>query len=286
MIKQMVRLMPNCRMHSWAIPEIPHLECFRAVGFVHEYPRHSHRTWAIGVVDDGIGGIWHRGTNERVGPGMLIAVAPGVVHTGYPLQRCGMSHSTLYLDHALVKNILPEVVGSLVFPQIGIEDLHLARRLRNLCRTLELGGPLLAVETKLLSDLRCLFVRHARINVRQQAGAEPRHITVIQEYLRASLRRNVSLGDLAGLTGLSKAYIIRSFRRFVGMPPYEWFLQRRIEAAKERLQKGERICDLAMDLGFADQSHFHRRFRRFTGMTPATYAEGHYRSRRTNAQPG
>jgi AraC-like DNA-binding protein len=273
-------------MHSWAVPEIPHLECFRTVGFVQEYPRHSHSTWAIGVVDEGIGGIWHQGTNERVGPGMLIAVSPGVVHTGYPLQTCGISHSMLYLEDALLKNALPDLVGSPAFPQIGIEDLQLAHGLRSLCRTLELGGPALAVETKLLSDLRCLFVRHARVSVRQQAGAEPRHIAVIQEYLRANLRRNVSLGELAGLTGLSRAYMIRSFRRIVGMPPYEWFLQLRIEAARQRLKKGDRICDLAIDLGFADQSHFHRRFKRLTGMTPSTYAEGHYRSRQTKAPPG
>ncbi len=60
------------RVLSWTVPEIPHLECFRAVGFVHGYPRHSHSTWAIGVVDEGTAGIWYRGANELVGPGGII----------------------------------------------------------------------------------------------------------------------------------------------------------------------------------------------------------------------
>jgi AraC-like DNA-binding protein len=275
--------MPASMMRSWTVPGIPHLECFRSVGFVREYPRHSHSTWAIGVVDQGTAGIWYRGTNELVGPDGLIAVNPGAVHTGYPLQEGGISHSMLYLDDELVREALEGISTLPMFAHTSFPDTDLASRLRTTCRSLERDSPCLAVETKLLSHLSCLFLRHARVNVRQQTGSEPRHVARIQEYLRANLRRNVTLNELAGLTGLSKAYLIRSFRRAVGMPPYEWLLQLRIQEARRRLQNGDRICDLAIELGFADQSHFHRRFRRLTGMTPFAYASGHYRSRQKNA---
>lgn len=281
----MESIVPTSRMRSWTMPEIPHLECFRAVGFVHGYPRHSHSTWAIGVVEQGIAGIWHRGVIERIGPGELLAVNPGAVHTGYPLRKSGISHSTLYLGDELVKDVLLGSAALPAFPQISIQDSDLASRLRSLCRSLELGDPCLEVETNLFSDLSCMFARHARISVRQQIGTEPRHIALIQEYLRANLCRNVALSELAGITGLSKAYVIRSFRRIVGMPPYEWLLQMRIERARKSLQKGHPISDLAIELGFADQSHFHRRFKRVTGMTPASYAKGHYRSRQENTLP-
>ena len=227
------------------------------------------------MVDEGTAGIWYRGANELVGPGELIAVNPGAVHTGYPLQRGGISHSTLYLDDELVKEVLPGITALPAFPQTTITDSDLALRLRSTCRSLELGGPFLAVETKLFSDLSCLFFRHARVNVCEHTGAEPRHVIRIQEYLRANLRRNVALNELAELTGLSKAYLIRSFRRIVGMPPYEWLLQLRIEEARQRLQNGDRICDLAIELGFADQSHFHIRIKRLIGITTSVYAGGH-----------
>ena len=281
----MANLMLTSRMRSWMVAEIPHLECFRGVGFVHEYPRHSHSTWAIGIVDEGTGGIWHRGSNESLGPGTVIAVNPGTVHTGYPLQKTGISHSMLYVGDELVRNVLSDAAASPIFPQASIQDSDLAFRLCGVCRLLESGGSTLAVETKLFAVLSCLFVRHAHVCVRQETGVEPRHIAVIQEYLRANVRRNVALSELARLTGLSKAYLIRSFCRVVGMPPYAWLIQLRIDMARERLKKGTRICDLALELGFADQSHFHRRFKQLTGMTPAAYAEGHYRSRQGQAQP-
>jgi AraC-like DNA-binding protein len=271
--------MQSCVTRSWTVPEIPDLECFRVVNFVHEYPRHSHATWAIGVVDDGTGGIWYRGANERGGPGELITINPGEVHTGYPLQRGGISYSMLYIGEKLMKEILPGITELPTFSGIAVQDSTLALKLRRLCRLLEFARPSLRTETQLLAQLRRLFVRHARAWVRQPSGNEPGQARAIKEYLRANVHRNVRLNELAALTGLSKAYVIRSFRRVVGMPPYEWLLQLRIEEARKRLQKGSSISDLAMELGFADQSHFHRRFKSVTGMTPATYAQGHYHSR-------
>jgi AraC-like DNA-binding protein len=271
--------MPSCITRSWAVPEIPHLECFRTAGFLHEYPRHSHSTWAIGVVDHGIGGIWYRGANQRGGPGEIIAINPGEVHTGYPLQKGGIGYSMLYIAHELVKEILPGFTTMPAFPSVAIQDSALAQSLRHLCRALEFGSPSLGIETQLLSTLASLFSRHAHANPPQWTGHESAHVARIREYLRANLRRNVRLNELAALTGLSKAYVIRSFRRLVGMPPYEWLLQVRIEEARKLLRKGRPISELAIDFGFADQSHFHRRFKRITGMTPAAYAEGHFRSR-------
>lgn len=271
--------MQSCVTRSWTVPEIPDLECFRVVNFVHEYPRHSHATWAIGVVDDGTGGIWYRGADERGGPGELIAINPGEVHTGYPLQKGGVSYSMLYIGEDLVKEILPGVRELPMFPGIALRDSLLAPKLRRVRRALEFGEPCLEVETQLLSNLGQVFLRHARACVRQPEGRESRHVGLIQQYLRANLHRNVALNELVTLTGLSKAYVIRSFRRVVGMPPYEWLLQLRIEEARKRLQKGGSISDLAIELGFADQSHFHRRFKSVTGMTPAAYAQGHYPSR-------
>ena len=191
----------------------------------------------------------------------------------------------LYVDEELVKDVLPGVTAWPAFPQISIHDSDLAFRLLSLCRSLEFGDPCLAVETNLLSYLRCMFLKHAHSCVGMQigTGTEPRHVALIQEYLRANLCRNVALSELARITGLSKAYVIRSFRRIVGMPPYEWLLQLRVEQARKSLQRGHPISDVAMELGFADQSHFHRCFKRLTGMTPANYAAGHYRSRQENA---
>jgi AraC-like DNA-binding protein len=86
---------------------------------------------------------------------------------------------------------------------------------------------------------------------------------------------------LALLTGLNRAYLIRSFTRSVGMPPYTYLTQIRVDRAKERLAAGGTPADTALAVGFADQSHLNRHFKKLTGTTPRLYRLGHYRSRNT-----
>jgi AraC-like DNA-binding protein len=55
------------------------------------------------------------------------------------------------------------------------------------------------------------------------------------------------------------------------MPPHEYQLQVRIARAKSALRTGSPIAQVALDMGFADQSHFTRVFKRLVGGTPAQY---------------
>jgi AraC-like DNA-binding protein len=277
---------PRQAARAWATPEISDLECFRAERLAHEYGRHFHSTWSVGVVDRGVGGMWYRGANHLAASGELFAIAPGEVHTGYPVHEEGLTYSILYVGDALLSETLRDSTQSPTVAPAPIRDPALAIRLRTLCRALEFTPAALAVDCELLEVLRCFFARHGRARAPVPPGRESAHIERIKEYLRSNLARQVRLQELADLTGLSKAYLIRSFRHTVGMPPHEWLLQLRIEAGRRRLQCGCAIDDLAVDLGFADQSHFHRHFKRLTGVTPAAYARGHFRSRRTHAAPG
>jgi AraC-like DNA-binding protein len=273
-------------VHAWTSPDISDLECFRANGLAHEYGRHFHSTWSIGIVDRGYAGMWYRGANRRGAYGDLFAIAPGEVHTGYPVHESGLTYSILYVGDALLRDILPDADVSPSCAPFPIRDQQLALQLRRVCRALESERSDLTLDSELLTVLGCFFTRHGRISEGAPAGREPLHVQRIKEYLQANLASKVRLQQLADLTGLSKAYVIRSFTHLVGMPPHEWLLQMRIEVARKRLQQGCDISDLAADLGFADQSHFHRRFKRLTGVTPALYAKGHFRSRRSGRITG
>jgi AraC-like DNA-binding protein len=64
---------------------------------------------------------------------------------------------------------------------------------------------------------------------------------------------------------------MRTFRRDVGLSPHAYLTQIRVEAAKKLLSEGASIVDVASDIGFTDQSHFTRHFKRITGVTPGQY---------------
>ena len=79
-----------------------------------------------------------------------------------------------------------------------------------------------------------------------------------------------SVAEVAALCGLSRGHFIRAFRVSFGETPYHWSRRLRIEAAQEALLTSDAsIADIAMDCGFADQSHLTRVFSAKVGVSPA-----------------
>jgi AraC-like DNA-binding protein len=72
--------------------------------------------------------------------------------------------------------------------------------------------------------------------------------------------------------GASPAHLIRSFTRTFGIAPHQYVLARRVEAARRRLLAGEPIARVAASVGFYDQAHFTRQFKRQVGTPPGRYA--------------
>ena len=90
----------------------------------------------------------------------------------------------------------------------------------------------------------------------------------------ASDRSLTSVEELALRTGLTKRALQRLFNQYVGVSP-KWAINRyRLHEAVAQLQAGVPIAwtDLALELGYFDQAHFIRDFRKLVGRTPAEYA--------------
>ena len=96
----------------------------------------------------------------------------------------------------------------------------------------------------------------------------------IQQALLADLAAPPSLDELAQRFSLRKETLIRTFRQDTGLTPGSFLNISRVEYAKARLRAGDDIADVGYQSGFADQSHFHRTFVRYTAATPRQYALG------------
>lgn len=90
----------------------------------------------------------------------------------------------------------------------------------------------------------------------------------MREYIHANAVDEISLELLAEVAHLSMYHALRSFREVLGLPPHKYLLQVRVERAKDMLQQGVLIADVAAALGFSDQSHLTRQFKRVFGVPP------------------
>jgi AraC family transcriptional regulator len=93
-----------------------------------------------------------------------------------------------------------------------------------------------------------------------------------REVLRERFRENLSPADVALEVGTHPVYLAAVFRKHFGCSLGEFVRNCRVEFAASRLtRRTDCLADLAVEAGFADQSHFTRVFKRATGLTPAAF---------------
>jgi AraC-like DNA-binding protein len=107
-------------------------------------------------------------------------------------------------------------------------------------------------------------------------GLPARMLRSIEEYIDLHLEKDLSVEELASHLGISTSYFARSFRSSVGLAPHAYVMRRRLLRAQELLAGTELpLIDIALATGFADQSHFCRRFHQMTGVPPRTFRLQH-----------
>jgi AraC family transcriptional regulator len=105
-------------------------------------------------------------------------------------------------------------------------------------------------------------------------GLSTSKLQQVTDYIDAYLDRNLSLRELAGVVQMSPHYFCQLFKRSTGLSPHQYVIRCRIERAKELLSmKQQSIAQVAKSVGFTDQSHFHRHFKRLTEVTPKVFLQ-------------
>jgi len=103
----------------------------------------------------------------------------------------------------------------------------------------------------------------------------PHEIERAKQYLHVHFNESVSIDKLVALTTLSRFHLVRAFARHAGIPPHAYQLKVRIERACVLLRAGVTAAEAASQVGFADQSHFTRHFKRIRHITPGQFARMH-----------
>lgn len=94
----------------------------------------------------------------------------------------------------------------------------------------------------------------------------------VVDYINANMGRQITLAELSSVAGLSRFHFTRLFKQKMGMSPLAYLANRRVEMAKIELRSRETtLAQVALDCGFASQSHFTTCFKSVAGITPGQY---------------
>lgn len=118
------------------------------------------------------------------------------------------------------------------------------------------------------------LLRHYGARPCQEPSARAGNFKQALDYIEAHLAEDLSLETLATCENLSRYHFARSFKESMGQSPHQYIIGRRVKRAQHLLRTTPLpLNQIAMEVGFANQSHLNRHFRRIVGVTPKQYRQ-------------
>jgi len=239
----------------------------------HSFAPHSHDELMIGVIHAGVKAFRRGRARELAAPGSLSVVNPGEMHTGEREHGPELAYAALYVPQSALARMSSDLEGACAVvrqPVIGDQDIW---RYLALAHRLAMGGEdAVAAEEAMACGVSLLFQRHGAGRLVPSEAGCPKTVNRAMEFLQASAGERISLEDASKAAGVGLFHLIRLFRRHLGLTPHAYLTQVRIARSRQLLRLGEPVAQIALDVGFADQAHFTKRFKQLTGTTPALYA--------------
>ena len=235
------------------------------------FPVHAQDGYVVGTVIGGAEQLEVAGTTHLVDTGDVLRLHPGEPHANRSVGSDVLRSLVLYLSP---ESITPYLGGAtLAFAGAVSGDRRLAATVASVHTTLSAApAEKLAQESAMMSLVRALADNdaHERPSL---AGGERVVVARVQAWIEAHLAENFGLAELAAVAELSVFRLAHLFKQNTGLSPIAYRNQRRIAAARRLLLAGQPIADIALQLGFADQSHLTRQFQRIVGVSPQRYRQ-------------
>jgi AraC family transcriptional regulator len=163
----------------------------------------------------------------------------------------------------------------------GLSLHYLAKSLANLLETArrELDGDREAAKASLVtasSILESEIERSSGANGSRPGALAGWQIARVRAFIEENLHSNIDTRDLSAVAQRSPAHFSRSFKRAFGEPPHAYVVKRRLERACHLMvTTSESLSQIALSVGFSDQSHLCRHFQRTFGQGPSTWRREH-----------
>ncbi|RTZ17621.1 AraC family transcriptional regulator [Vibrio aquaticus] len=240
------------------------------------YDAHSHDEFSFGVILQGTAAYKNRSQSHQVGAGDLVTINPADVHSCNP-EKGLWSYSMLFVDALkmgqLQRDILRESNQRLPMDYHAFNaDFERNEALKaqyfTLFNALEHEESNLNIETCLYSFIES-SLQITRPSFKHRQHDEP--IKRIREKLLDEVAHHHELESLAEEAGMSRYQLLRAFKNQYGLPPYAYLMDEKIKRSKVMLKAGDSLSDVAHNLGFSDQAHFQRQFKKRLAVTPKYY---------------
>ena len=247
----------------------------------HAFERHSHDGFAIGMTTAGVQRFRCKGAQYDSQVGDFVLFNPDEDHDGSAGTADGFRYAIWYVPDAFVASCIApegERADGRYFTRPCVTDHRMAATFARLSSNL-LATPAesLRAETLLRAFLGTMLARHGeRPGVpftRAGAFAADARMAQVRDYIRMYFQRDITVADLAAVAGMSRTHLTRAFSAAYHTPPHVYLNSVRVAHACTLIRGGMPLAAVALECGFADQSHLTRRFKGCVGVTPSGWRD-------------
>ncbi|MHC1684180.1 MAG: AraC family transcriptional regulator [Clostridiaceae bacterium] len=231
-----------------------------------KYKKHSHMEYALGVTLRGIQQYILDGSLQSSYQNGVMLFNPEQPHDGMAHDKTGIDYVMIYIEPKLFLDIL-EKRDIVRFSSPIVYDNRLQQKILNLSYAI-LKGKDEALCSELLLSLQDSFtqpnfcVNYSRDNVL---------IRKAKDMINCSLENVLRLDDICRELDISKFKLIRMFKGNTGISPYQYFLNCKIEFAKQLIEKNKDVYSAVAECGFVDLAHLNKHFKSVYGITAFEY---------------
>ncbi len=256
----------------WRDESIPYVEFRFTRNSTLSYKKHSHSQLSIGYIESGETVTQYRGKQWHLQQGDLILIDPEKVHTCNPATQQGRSYCMLYLDKLWclqqLSRLYDQPVSDFFCERVSFQDEPLAKKMHHLMNNTQYNQ-----QAKSLIEQIAMHVLSAYCTINPDLEIPSPLVVQVREHLLKQLEKPDCLTEIASQFSQSQETIIRAFTKQLGISPKAYLNNVRIEKSKLLLKQGVSVVDTALQLGFTDQSHFHKTFKNYCAMTPKNWLQ-------------
>ncbi len=230
------------------------------------YKNHSHKEYAIGVTLRGIQHYNLDGSLQLSYQNGVMLFNPEQAHDGMAHDEAGLDYVMLYIEPQLLLEAI-EKKDIIRFSNPIVYDYRLQEKVLSLSHAI-----LSEKEGALCSELfLSLTDSLIQTNLSTDNKKDNTLIRKAKDMLHANLENVLKLEEICKELNLSKFQFIRLFKAHTGISPYQYFLNCKIERAKQLIEKSGDIYLAVAQCGFVDLTHLNKHFKSVYGTTAFEY---------------
>jgi len=225
------------------------------------FPVHFHSTFTLGIVELGEREFSYRGKKHILKPDDIFIVQPFELHTNQSNDHSSHTYKVISFNLDAVY----------YFPQLIINQPDLLGKIKefhSLAEYEKSSSQLICLYEAIIAQLKTYSLKYSAVKLDDGISSK---IILAKQFIENNCHRDISLKEMSNIACLSEFHFNRYFHKCFGLSPYAYYLVCKMKKSQQILIKQNSVIETTYDIGFFDQSHFTKLFKKHIGVTPGRY---------------